>query len=105
METIEEKILHYLKTHCSGIGYAITADELSSIFGITDRELRQIKRNIVLNIDARVGSCSTKGYYYCSNDSELRIARSEYVKRIVECKAMVDRYDGELESKGQKELF
>ena len=102
---IEHNILHYLKTHCTGVDRAITADELCSIFDISSRELRQVKRNIVLTMDARVGSCSTRGYFYCGNDAELRIARSEYVKRIVKSKAMVDRYDGELEIKGQMQLI
>ena len=101
---MENKILYYLKTHCTGIDRAISSDKLCSIFGITSRELRQTKRNIVLNLDARVGS-SAEGYFYCENDSDLHRARAEYVSRIRKYREMVDRYDIELDKKDQKELF
>ena len=101
---MENKILYYLKTHCTGIDKAIQSKDLCRIFGITDRDLRQLKRNIVLNLDPRVGS-STEGYFYCGNDEDLHRARSEYVSRIRKYKEMVNRYDIELDKKDQKELF
>ena len=101
---MENKILYYLKTHCTGISRAISSDDLSRIFGISTRELRQVKRNIVLNIDPRVGS-ATEGYFYCGNDDDLHRARAEYVSRIRKYKEMIDRYDIELDKKDQKELF
>lgn len=101
---MEQKILYYLKTHCSGTGKAIASKELCKIFSIDDRTLRQLKRNIVLTLDARVGS-STDGYFYCDNDEDLHRARSEYVSRIRKYKEMIDKYDLELDKKDQKELF
>ena len=102
---MEQKILYYLKTHCTGIARAISSDDLSSLFGISTRELRQLKRNIVLNIDTRVGSTSKEGYFYCGNDEDLHRARAEYVSRIRKYKEMIGRYDIELDKKDQKELF
>ena len=102
MNNIENKILYYLKTHCTGVDNAISAKQVCQAFGITDRTLRQVKRNIVLNIDYRVGS-SENGYFYCSNKNELKIARSEYLSRIRKSNQMIKRYDKAIED--QEQLF
>jgi len=92
---MEEKILYYLKTHCSGITNAVSASQICQAFGISDRTLRQLKRKIVLTIDARVAS-SENGYFYCTSKGELKIAKAEYTSRIRECRKMTDRYDIEI---------
>ena len=101
---MESKILYYLKTHCTGIDQAITSDELSSLFDISTRELRQVKRNIVLNMDARVGS-TEKGYWYAESDIEVMKFRADYVKRIRKYKTMIDAYEGEVAKRDQMTLI
>jgi len=100
----EKKILYYLKTHCTGVDNAISARELSCIFGITERELRQTKRNIVLNMDARVGS-DLNGYYYSQSDNEIMRFRASYLSRVRELMAMVKAYENEVAKRDQMTLI
>lgn len=97
---IENKILYYLKRHCTGIQNAISKDALARLFSITSRELRQEKRNIVLNIDARVGSTSS-GYFYAENDNQIAIFRAEYMSRVRELLIMVKAYENEIAKRDQ----
>ena len=100
----ERQILHYLKTECIGIENSITSDDLCSIFDISPRELRQVKRNIVLDTDAHVGS-TEKGYWYAENDLEVMKFRNDYVKRIRKYKIMIDKYEDLVNSKDQMQLI
>ena len=104
MNTMENKILHYLRVHAKGIANAVSAKQICQAFDITDRELRQVKRNIVLGIDARVGS-TKDGYWYAENDSEVLRFRSDYVSRIRKYKEMIDAYENEVDLTGQMELL
>lgn len=104
MESIESKILYYLKKHCTGISHAISKNSLASLFSISDRELRQVKRNIVLTMDARVGS-TEDGYFYAENDNEVWRFRGEYLSRIRKYNEMIYAYEKEFEKKNQGELF
>jgi len=101
---IEQKILYYLRTHCTGIDRAITSDSLCSIFDVSSRELRQIKRNIVLKMDAHVGS-TEKGFWYAETDQEVMKFRKDYIKRILKYKVMIDRYEDLVNSKDQMTLI
>jgi len=100
----EKKILYYLKTHCTGIDRAISKNELAKVFGIFERELRQAKRNIVLNLDARVGS-SKNGYWYAGNDNEVMIFRAEYMSRVKKYLEMVKAYENEVAKRDQMTLI
>ena len=100
---MENKILFYLKTHCTGIDNSITSDDLCSIFDLSSRELRQIKRDIVLKMDAHVGS-TEKGYCYAKTDQEIMKFRKGYLKRLLECKVMIDKYEELVNSKDQMTL-
>ena len=101
---MENKILHYLRVHAKGIANAVTAEQICQAFNITDRTLRQIKRNIVLNIDARVGS-TKEGFFYAETDSEVLRFRADYVSRITKYKEMIDRYEQEVDLLGQMKLL
>ena len=104
MNNIENKILYYLKTHCAGVDNAISKNELARIFGISDRELRKIKRNIVLNLDARVGS-SGNGYFYAETDNQVMIFRAEYMSRVKKYLEMVKAYENEVAKRDQMTLI
>ncbi len=101
---MENKILYYLKTHCTGIDRAIPSKDLCRTFGITDRDLRQLKRNIVLNLDARVGS-TKNGFFYAENDNEVKMFRNDYKSRSDEYWIMINRYDKYLKRKDQMQLI
>ncbi len=104
-EYTETNILYYLKQNCRGIENAISRTQLASKFNISERELRQAKRNIVLNIDKHVGS-NKNGFWYAVNDNEVRMFRADYLSRLIEFKEMIDAYDEILpkENKNQMEL-
>ena len=92
---IENKILHYLRVHAKGISNAVSAKQICQAFSITDRELRQLKRNIVLNIDAKIGSTKS-GYWYSEDKNEVALFRADYVSRIRKYKEMIEKYDIEI---------
>lgn len=83
---------------------AISSRALSRIFGITERELRQTKRNIVLNTDARVGS-DLNGFYYAQTDIEITKFRASYISRVKELMLVVKAYEAELAKKDQMQLI
>ena len=63
-----------------------------------------MKRNIVINIDAHVGS-TEKGYWYAESDIEVMKFRADYVKRIRKYKIMIDKYEELVNSKDQMQLI
>ena len=101
---IENKILYYLKTECTGIDRAVTSDELCSLFDISSRELRQIKRRIVLNIDVHVGS-TENGFWYAENHNEVGMFMADYISRSEKYQVMINRYKKHIKPKDQGRLF
>ena len=100
---MEKNILWYLKQNCFGIQNAISREALARRFHIPERTLRQLKRNIVLNTDSRVGS-TKNGYWYADSQIEIRMFRADYLSRMKEFREMVDAYGDRIDNENQMTL-
>lgn len=57
---------------CKGRAHAISAHKLSSIYGITERQLRSIVSEIRLSTDfEKVVAACPNGYFVCASDEEV----------------------------------
>ena len=100
----DKELIPLLKTHAYGIDNALPAEILSRILGITTRELRQLKRHMVLMHHKPIGS-TVQGYFYAANDHELMKMVRSYETRIMKYSVMMKAYRGMILNKGQEEMF
>jgi len=92
MNNIQNRLVNYLQTYCYGKSNAISKDRLARYFDITTRELRDLKRDIVINEGIPIGSTKS-GYFYAANKFELMLFRGENYSRFISHKVMMDAYD------------
>jgi len=104
MTQTQNRLISYLKEYCYGKSNAISKDRLAGIFDITTRELRDLKRDIVLNSDRNVGS-TEKGYFYASSDLEIMQFRAYYMSRVRESLKMAKAYESEISQKDQLSII
>lgn len=104
MTQIQNRLISYLKEYCFGKSNAITKDRLARVFKITTRELRDIKRDIVINYSIPIGSTKA-GYFYAANDLEIMQFRAENLSRLTSHKKMMDSYEIMIASKNQLQMI
>lgn len=104
MTHIQNKIVNYLKTYCYGKEHAISKDRLARYFNITTRELRDIKRDIVINERVPIGS-NRNGYFYAKDLDEIELFIGEYKSRVGEHMKMVNAYTNMIGNNTQLNFF
>jgi len=104
MTHIQNRLINYLKEYCFGKDNAITKDRLAGTFDITTRELRDLKRDIVINYAIPIGSTKS-GYFYAANDLEIMSFRNEHLSRLTSHKKMMDSYEMMIASKNQLQMI
>jgi len=104
MNDKENKLINYLKEYCFGRDNAISKDRLASYFNITTRELRDIKRDIVINNSVPIGSTKA-GYFYAASDLEIMNFRNEHLSRLTSHKEMIDAYEIMIAQKDQLQMI
>lgn len=102
MNRIERKLIRYLKVNCYGKDKAIRKNNLSMILKMTTRDLRAMKRDIVINYRVPIGSYK-KGYFYARNDEEINICKNYYLSLIGKHIKVIRAYEKMLR-KGQLKL-
>lgn len=104
MNDKEKKIVNYLETYCYGQNKAISKNRLARIFEITTRELRDLKRDIVINYRVPIGSTST-GYYFAQNDLEIMQFRKYCLKLAGAHLEMQKAYENIINQKDQMSMI
>ena len=99
-----EKLLIELLEGDPGIDNAKSAGALSRHLNITTRELRLLKRHMVLIHHKPIGS-NVRGYWFAANDHELMKMVRSYETRIMKYSVMMKAYRGMIINKGQEEMF
>lgn len=104
MTHLQNKLINYLKEYCYGKSNAISKDRLASYFNITTRELRDLKRDIVINEGIPIGSTKS-GYFFAANDLEIMNFRNEHLSRLTSHKKMLDSYELMIANKDQLQMI
>ena len=108
MKDTKNKIINYLETYCYGKINIISKDKLAKVFDISTRELRKLKREIVIKDKIPIISLSKgeyTGYFYASNDLEVMAGRNEHLSRLLSHKEMVDAYENIINQKDQMSMI
>jgi hypothetical protein len=84
------RVYDYLKSHCIGKKQAVSMYNLSIEFMISEREVRQVIKDLTESetIYTVIATCS-KGYYIPSNELEMQQANSMLKSRL---KGAMERY-------------
>ena len=104
MTQTQHRLINYLKEYCYGKSNAISKDRLASYFNITTRELRDIKRDIVINNSIPIGSTKA-GYFYAASDLEIMNFRNEHLSRLTSHREMIDAYEIMIAQKDQLQMI
>lgn len=104
MTQIQNRLTNYLKEYCYGKDQAISKDRLARTFDITTRELRDLKRDIVINYAIPIGSTKV-GYFYAANDLEIMQFRAENLSRLTSHKKMINAYEMMIAQKDQLQMI
>lgn len=104
MTQIQNRLVNYLKEYCFGKSNAINKDRLARIFDITTRELRDIKRDIVINYRVPIGS-TKQGYFMASNDLEIMQFRKYCLKLAGAHLEMQRAYENIINQKDQMSMI
>jgi len=104
MKRLQNNIINYLKNYCYGKENAIRKDELAKVFDISTRELRDIKRDIVIKRGIPIGATSA-GYFYASNDIEIMEFRKYYLSLVGEHLKMQKAYENIVNQKDQMSMI
>lgn len=78
--TIQEQITSTLKKHHTGHSKAISRKELLTIinlfgFNVSDREFRDIVKDMVCNEGSLIGTSADNGYFWVESEEDLEIAK------------------------------
>lgn len=104
MNNIQNRLTNYLKTYCYGKSNAINKDRLARYFNITTRELRDMKRDIVINEGIPIGSTKS-GYFYAANDIETMEFRKYCLKLAGAHLEMQKAYENIIKQKDQLQMI
>jgi len=91
MNELEHRILVHLKNYHRSNFNAITYRALSLELGINSRELRYAVANIVTKGEGCIGTSSSDGYFYITDDDDFDYCYNELIARI---KALAKRARG-----------
>jgi len=101
---IKDDITYYLRNYCYGKENAVSKESLARRFDISTRELRKLKREIVLVDGIAVGS-TTKGYYFPKDDNEIMQLAKYYESLFKKNLAMWKKYLSIIERKDWRKLL
>jgi len=101
---IKDDITYYLRNYCYGKENAISKERLAERFGISTRELRKLKREIVLVDEVPIGS-TTRGYYFPKDDIEIMQIAKYYKSLFEENLIMYKKYLSIIETKSWRNLL
>ncbi len=101
---VEFDFSQLLVVECYGIENAMRSDRVAYRVGITTRELRLLKRHMVLIHHKPIGS-TVAGYFWAANNHELMKMIKSYETRIMKYSVMMKAYRGMIINKGQEEMF
>jgi len=104
MTQTQNKLINYLKEYCYGKSNAINKDRLARVFKITTRELRDLKRDIVINYRVPIGSTKS-GYFYAANDLEIMSFRKYCLKLAGAHLEMQKAYENIINQKDQLQMI
>lgn len=104
MNNIQNRLINYLKEYCYGKSNAISKDRLARMFDITTRELRDLKRDIVINYSIPIGSTKS-GYFFASNDLEIMSFRKYCLKLAGAHLEMQKAYENIINQKDQLQMI
>jgi len=104
MTQIQHRLINYLKEYCFGRANAISKDRLARYFDITTRELRDLKRDIVINEGIPIGSTKS-GYFYAANDLEIMSFRKYCLKLAGAHLEMQKAYENIINQKDQLQMI
>jgi len=104
MTQTQNRLINYLKEYCYGKDSAMNKDRLARYFDITTRELRDLKRDIVINYAIPIGSTKS-GYFYASNDLEIMSFRKYCLKLAGAHLEMQKAYENIINQKDQLQMI
>ena len=104
MTHLQNRLVNYLKEYCYGRDRAISKDRLARYFDITTRELRDLKRDIVMNYAIPIGSTKV-GYFYPANDLEIMQFRKYCLKLAGAHLEMQKAYENIINQKDQLQMI
>ena len=104
LTSLEKGLINILDSVAYGIENAISSNFVSKSLGISTRDLRLLKRHMVLIHHKPIGS-NVRGYWYAANDHELMKMVRSYETRIMKYSVMMKAYRGMIVYKGQEEMF
>ena len=104
MTKVELELIRLLENHAYGIDNAVSAEDLAMALELSTRDLRLLKRHMVLIHHKPIGS-TVQGYFWASNDHELMKMVRSYESRIMKYSVMMKAYRGMILNKGQEEMF
>jgi len=100
---IKDDITYYLRNYCYGKDNAVSKESLARRFDISTRELRKLKREIVLVDGIPIGA-TTRGYYFPANDNEIMQIAAYYESLHMKSLAMWKKYLSIIERKDWRKL-
>lgn len=103
-KTLRDDITYYLRNHCYGKENAISKERLARRFDISTRDLRKLKREIVLVDGIPIGS-TTKGYYFPKDDNEIMQIAAYYESLFNKNRIMWQKYLSIVEQKDWRNLL
>ncbi len=103
MTKLEDNLIRLLEPY-PGIDCAKPASRLADHLGIVTRELRSLKRHLVLVHHLPMGS-TTRGFFWAKNDHELMKMANYYDGLIRKASPMKAEYLDQVKAKEQGELF
>jgi len=101
---LKKDIAYYLRNYCYGKENAIRMKSLARRFNISTRELRKIKRKIVMEDDIPVGS-TTRGYYFPKDDNEIMEIAAYYESLSIETRIIWKKYLSMVEKKDWRNML
>ncbi len=101
---LEKVLIDILKCNAVGIDNAVSSAYLAGNLDISTRDLRLLKRHMVLMHHKPIGS-TVAGYFWAANDHELMKMVRSYESRIMKYSVMMKAYRGMIVNKGQEEMF
>jgi len=81
MNSLELKIINYLKSNHFGKSNSIHFIKLANIFDLNERDLRSLIADLVSDNHIPIGSGSN-GYYWIDGEAERKAAHEQLLKRI-----------------------
>ena len=82
MDYQEKRILEHIRRWHNGIGRVATYKRIAADLGIEPREFRNVVAHLINEHGALIGSVSSGGYFWISNQEEFTHVDKELTKRF-----------------------